>query len=164
MFVACGRFDVEEIIRGAIGIGRHSHEQCSWWSRVAAVWGEEISMSPSSVTQLGPTEKDNMMRCKCGFCKRTGLSKNNFLARYDGAFLPLRHELGMRHLQELRQQLLQRLRTGRVEEESRSERGEAGGVQCQYPRFGGHFRIDGRGNTTAKRNRTKLIFSSGCKG
>ena len=30
VFVACGRFDVQEIIRGAIGVGRHSHEQC-WW-------------------------------------------------------------------------------------------------------------------------------------
>ena len=62
---------------------------------------------------------------------------------------PLRLDLRMRHLQEFRQQLLQRSRTGRLEEESRSERGEVGGVQCQYQRFRGRLRIDAKGNTAA---------------
>ena len=104
-------------------------------------------MSTSSATQLDLAEKDNLMRCKCGFCKRTGLSKNCEMCR---RIPPLRHDLRMRHLPEFRQQLLQRLLAGRVEEESRSERGEAGGVQCHCPRFRGHFRIGARGNTTAK--------------
>ena len=44
-------------------------------------------MCTDSATQLDPTEKDNLMRYKCGFCKRIWLSRNNCLARLDGAFL-----------------------------------------------------------------------------
>ena len=53
---------------------------------LAAVWHED-SMCTCSATQLDPTEKDNLMRYKCGFCNRIWLSGNNCLARRDGAFL-----------------------------------------------------------------------------
>ena len=46
-----------------------------------------MSMSTNSTTQLDPAEKKNLMRYRCGFCKRIGLSRNNCPARYDGAFL-----------------------------------------------------------------------------
>ena len=44
-------------------------------------------MCTGLATQLGPTEKDNLMRYKCGLCNRIWLSGNNCLARCDGAFL-----------------------------------------------------------------------------
>ena len=72
-------------------------------------------MCTSQATQLDPTEKDNLLRWKCCFCKRTGLSKNHCLARYDGA---LRHFVTTSecHLAEVREQLLHRLRRGQREE------------------------------------------------
>ena len=44
-------------------------------------------MSTSSATPLDPAEKDNLVRYKCDFCKRKGMSKNSCPARYDGGFL-----------------------------------------------------------------------------
>ena len=79
--------EFHETNRGAIGIGRQSREQCWWWqSRFAVVWHDDFD-----VHELGDAkrtaEKDNLVRCQRGFCKRTGLNKNNCPARYNGAFL-----------------------------------------------------------------------------
>ena len=46
-----------------------------------------MSKSKSSATQHNSAEKDNLVRCRCGFCKGTRLSKNNCPARHDRAFL-----------------------------------------------------------------------------
>ena len=72
---------LHEINRGAIDSGDSRAGNVCGGSRAWQRSGTQISMSSSSATQLDPVVKVNLMS------KRTGLSRNKCLARYDGAFL-----------------------------------------------------------------------------